>query len=147
MKNVEIVNAVFVVLFLSILSVEDIKYKQVRMIHFVYMCPMALIIAFINFFCGKISVYEIILGIAIVFVIAIVGNVSQGLGAADILTMLIVGIISGGERLFAGIIVSLLLVYVLAIIMMFKRKLNKRTTFPYIPFLNIGMICIVLQGI
>lgn len=146
MKSVEMVSAYVIIAFLSILSVEDIKHKQVRMVHFLYMCPIAILISLINIFFGKVSLFEIGLGMVISGVIALVGKVSKGLGIADVIAMFVVGIVCGGERLFEGIVISLLFVYGLAIIMMFRKKLNRRTTFPYIPFLNIGMLCTVLQG-
>lgn len=142
----EIVSICFIIVALSVLSFEDVRHKKVRMLHFLYMCPIAIITALLSILYEKISIYEIGLGLGMVGAIAIVAKVSKGLGMADVITMLMVGIVCGGERLFLGITISLLLVYGLAIIMMFRRKLNKHTTFPYIPFLNIGMLCVILQG-
>ena len=140
----EKIELLVMVIFLAILSIEDIRYKEVKRLHFVYMLPVSITISVYNINNGNTSIYELVTGVAIVIVIAGVGKFSRGIGGGDSMTLFLLSIMCGIEKLLIGIGISLVIVYMVAIVMLIKKQLNKKTTLPYIPFLSIGMIYSIL---
>lgn len=131
---------IVIVVCLIILSVEDIKSRKVRVMHFVYMVPLSFICCGLNYMLGAIDVFDIVIGLVVTGVVALFGFVSKGLGMADIGLIFLLGLTFGGERLMIGMLISFGLIYGAAIVMLLKKGIKRTTTFPYIPFLSIGMI-------
>ena len=140
----EMISSILVGIFLGILSLEDIRYQKLRRVHFAYMIPISVILGCYNLWFKKVDSLEVMAALLVVLVIAIVGKVSRGIGGGDIAVLFMLSFMCGIKKLLVGIGVSLGIVYIAAIVMLCRKKLNKKSTFPYIPFLSIGMICAML---
>ncbi len=143
-KNVEKVSEVLILIIMLLLSIEDIKHMKIKVSH---LCCSVLAMLLIDLImCGYegINVYELAGGILISGLIGFLGMVSKGIGGADIVVIFFLGIVFKTEMLLMGIILSLLLIYIAAIFTAFKKGLNRKTRFPYIPYLTLGMILTML---
>lgn len=125
---------------LIILSIEDVQSRNIRVLHFLYMIPVSIVCCALNYMLGIIAIYDIVTGLVAAGVVALFAVASKGIGMADVVLIFLLGLVFGGERLMIGMLMSFGLIYGVAIVTLVKKGLKRTTTFPYIPFLSVGMI-------
>lgn len=138
-------SVVIIGMFLLLMSVEDVKSRQIKVRHFTLLLPIALGCCVLNYRIGLIDKTDILVSLVVVGVVGLFSLLSKGMGRADVLLLFILGMVFGGEILVFGMLISFGLIYCAAMMLLVRKKLKRTTTFPYIPFLSVGMLLAVTK--
>lgn len=130
--------------YLLMLSIEDIKYKKIKINHLVMGIPVIIVNVVLGIKTDKLDYMELLMGLVLALVICVLGALVKGLGQADVVLIFMLALVLGIRRLLVCMMISWGLVYVVAGVMLCKRKLRRKTTFPYIPFLSVGAVIAIL---
>ena len=138
----------FTILFLIILSAEDLKSRRVRLLP-------ALIFAggmfLIHLILADLPLEEYLWGIlpgAALFAISLITH--SAIGSGDALAVISCAAALGGSVEFAALLLSLLLAAFLSLFLLILRKVSRKDTLPFLPFLLAGHLLLfllqILQG-
>lgn len=127
---------------LLILSWDDIKSKTITIIKLGMFIPILVMQVFIGFTCSWIQIVGgILLGIGIIFL----SYITQGkIGLADGVCITFLGAILGFIKVFMLVIVALFLVAGISIFLLALKKAKLKTELPFLPFLFLGYIGVLL---
>ena len=87
---------------------------------------------------------------AIVVVILLVLRLMSGggIGFGDLKLMLLMGLMQGSANTFQSVFAGLLIIFVVALVMLFSKKINRKDPIPFAPYLLLGVIVsIALTGV
>ena len=128
-------------LYLIFLSVQDYRSKRI---------PLVLLISgiiFVPLFMlteDKADIYRHVLGIipGVAFVFLSLASRGQ-VGMADAVILVIMGACVSIGQIVGVIAVSLLAIAIFSMLMLLMRKLNRKSTLPFVPFLLLGYLMII----
>lgn len=137
-------SIVTVVVFLTVGSIQDIRKKKISIWILLLLIP-AFVLQLLS---GVIvSLKQRVIGIlvgAIFFLISKVTREQIGKGDAYVITAL--GFILGGFGVFEMLCYSFILTMVAAMILLFIFHTQRKKTIPFLPFLLLGYICMLVFG-
>lgn len=104
-----------------------------------------------NFSCqlyaGEVDVWVVAAGIAVGSVFLLVSRVTeQGMGYGDSITILILGAFLGLWRLLEVLCVSFLAVGICSVVLLSVKRMSRKCTIPFLPFLTGGYMVVVIGG-
>lgn len=106
-----------------------------------------LILGIINLFISDKSLTSHIIGFfAISVPFLIVALITNGLGGGDVKLMAAAGLYLGLQNILLSVIVGSIIGCIYALILLSRKKANKKTEMPFGPFLSIGIIIALLYG-
>lgn len=123
-------------------SIFDIKYRALPSWFLIIGGVLAVIGAIA---LKPVSLWEMAGGLLLGILLLVVSLLTKGaLGRGDGIFIGIIGINLGFSIVFSVFMGALLLAAVLAILLIIVKKANKKTAFPFLPFLSIsyGIICV-----
>lgn len=125
-------------LFLAICSIQDIKEKRVSVKVFVLSGILFLIMSLLF---DKISIeqrmYNMLPGM-IAFLLAFLTK--EQIGYGDALCLIVLGNIMCSDVLWGAVLGGLMLLSMCSILLLAGKKVNRKTTLPFLPFLSAGVL-------
>lgn len=142
MNRVDLFVRILLIIMLFLSSIKDIKTKSVSMRMVI---PCLLIVLFCLPFRNDITIISGLLGSFVGFIMIGIGKVSNWqVGMGDGIVLVVTGIGLGiWENAFL-LLYALLLISVFCVFLLFIKKISKKNTLPFIPFLFIGYIVVTL---
>lgn len=113
--------------------IEDIKYKSINILVIaLFYSAVALKIMF----SSKVELTDVVIGIVVGIGMVLVSIISkQSVGLADSIIILGLGVSYGGVRAVCILTSALCAVLLVAVVLLLFKKVNKKTTIPFIPFI------------
>lgn len=133
----KLVRGTGIVLFLIIGSVQDIKEKKISVKLLVFFACLFLLLSFAVEEVSWERRMENMLPGAAAFVLAFLSGEQIGYGDAACLAVL--GSAVSGAVLWGAVAGGLVLFSLCSVVLLVKKKAERRTTLPFIPFLAAGM--------
>ena len=141
------VSNVILLLMLAVMSVEDIRNKSISLkmvccfgISSIVFCLMNLV----WFNLKSDSIKDLAVGMIFVAFVALLAFLSKGLGMGDIAVIFIMTVVKGGKFVITVFLLSLILVMAVSIIMIFAKKADRKTRLPFIPYLGICSLGVII---
>lgn len=139
--DIQLVQNVVNLLIMSILSVEDIKRKEIRAFIVIPFIFIGALLAFIEY---KLSDIFIIFGFFIVMIIFFF-IADKGIGFGDVLTILGLSLWAGIKTMMVIFVFSMGLLWIVSVVWLIMSKvLNKKKAkdikIAFIPFLFLGLV-------
>lgn len=141
------VSNVILLLMLAVMSVEDIKNKSISLkmvccfgISSIVFCLMNLV----WFNLKSDSIKDLAVGMIFVAFVALLAFLSKGLGMGDIAVIFIMTVVKGGKFVITVFLLSLILVMAVSIIMILAKKADRKTRLPFIPYLGICSLGVII---
>lgn len=127
---------------LGLYAVEDIRRKKISVR---YLCFFAAAGIAINIFQKAVSVQDMLLGAAVGLAVIVVSLLTRGsIGLGDGFLLMTAGIFLGGSRGLELLFISLLYAALVSLGMMVFRKWKRKREIPFVPFLFLGYLTILL---
>ena len=129
---------------LLILSIWDIRRREIP----VYLIVGSMILSAVYLILGKETDYLLAAGGTVVgIVFLIISKVTEeGVGYGDSLSILVVGSYLGFWNILFVLSVSFFLLLCILIPFLWIKKMSKKCTLPFLPFLMGGYLCFLLVG-
>lgn len=139
MLSVEILRLCVVCIYLSLMSYQDIKYKEIYLRDAINLN----ILMFILYLLKPYSLISLFTGVLIVLFMFIISKISkQTLGCGD-LYILISLVFSKGENIINILLFSFLIIMIYSLILIiYKKNINREVA--YIPFIFMGYLIQVM---
>ncbi|MFR1766404.1 MAG: prepilin peptidase [Lachnospira sp.] len=141
------VSNVILLLMLAVMSVEDIRNKSISLkmvccfgISSIVFCLMNLV----WFNLKSDSIKDLAVGMIFVAFVALLAFLSKGLGMGDIAVIFIMTVVKGGKFVITVFLLSLILVMAVSIIMILAKKADRKTRLPFIPYLGICSLGVII---
>ncbi len=141
------VSNVILLLMLAVMSVEDIRNKSISLkmvccfgISSIVFCLMNLV----WFNLKSDSIKDLAVGMIFVAFVALLAFLSKGLGMGDIAVIFIMTVVKGGKFVITVFLLSLILVMAVSIIMILAKKVDRKTRLPFIPYLGICSLGVII---
>ncbi|MCR4605221.1 MAG: hypothetical protein K5639_04395 [Eubacterium sp.] len=143
--SVFIINTVCImtVIYLVVMSISDIKNKQINLIPGVVLLALICLV----FIIFGVEVLNLLPGVAVGVFLFVVSKVSRGgVGEADAFIYLITGITLGLYRNIEVLLISLLLSAIISAVLLLIKKVGRKYKIPFIPFTCAGYIVVIIAG-
>lgn len=113
--------------------IEDIKYKSINIL-VIALFYSAVVLKIM--FSSKVELTDVVIGIVVGIGMVLVSIISkQSVGLADSIIILGLGVSYGGVRAVCILTSALCAVLLVAVVLLLFKKVNKKTTIPFIPFI------------
>ena len=134
----EIAKTAGIFIFLILCSLQDIKEKRISVKMLVLSGALFLILSllFDRMPCER-RIAGMLPGMS-AFVLAFLTGEQIGYGDAACLAVL--GTVVSFDILFGAMTVGLLILSIYSLVLLIRRKADRRTTLPFVPFLTVGML-------
>ena len=130
--------------YLSILTVEDIKKKKIRML--LLLLGVGVVIGGLFLNEGP-TIIERVVGGGIGVVFLLITRVTKGgIGLADDILVLYLGVLYGYLPCLTILLIASIVCSLCCMLMVGFRLITKKARIPYIPFLLIGYLCYFIMG-
>jgi leader peptidase (prepilin peptidase)/N-methyltransferase len=130
--------------FLLLISIYDIKYKQVPMDVVMLTVLLGVVLLYFN---PNVTLIESLVGVGIGGVLVLVSYFTKGaIGMGDAFVIGTIGILLGYKIALAVLLYTLVLCGLIGIFLMTFKKANRKTKIPMVPFMFIALLGIVLMG-
>lgn len=129
--------------YLFILSVYDWKQKQVPIVLLYIGVGMVTLMSVIELVNGT-FMWNRFLGVLPGIFLIVVACVTRKAGMADGIVLAIAGIILGHRQIWLLFCLSLMLIFISAVLLLLLRKIHMKTRLPYLPFLLIAFLLLQL---
>lgn len=137
-----LLNVILIVILL-LLSIEDIKYKSIRLWELIVcICISVVYSCFSNLYGLK----YIIISIAFFGVLLWVNMAAKYFGAADIFVIFMLNCVKGAFFSFVVFGMSITLAAVVNIFLCIRRKVQLKSTIPFIPYISICAVGVMICG-
>jgi len=116
---------------LAFAVLDDLKYKQIRII------PVILIGAFgLAMRCAlNLDIVGGILGAVVGILLIAIGKITrQAIGYGDGVVFISIGVLIGFKQVAIVLFISLFLAFIYSVILLVLRKAKRKTVFPFVPF-------------
>jgi leader peptidase (prepilin peptidase)/N-methyltransferase len=132
----------FTILFLFFLSIEDLKSRRVRLLPaLIFADGMFLAHLILKDLPLKELLWGILLGAGL-FAVSLITH--SAIGGGDALAVLSCASALGGSAEFAALLLSLLLSALFSIFLLLRRKISRKDSLPFLPFLLAGHLILTL---
>lgn len=141
---IDIIFKVILIIWLFVCSIQDIIKQEISLgillVGFVLLFTISLI-------QGKLLIWDRIWGLALGMLLILLNKVTRGqIGIGDGLVLSITGVSLGFYINSLLIAYGLLCAAIFSIIYMFIKKVSKKNTIPFIPFIFIVLLGVLLDG-
>lgn len=141
-KSDMILFCFFTILFLFFLSIEDLKSRRVRLLPaLIFAGGMFLSHIILKDLPLKELLWGSLLGAGLL-VISLITH--SAIGGGDALAVLSCASALGGSAEFAALLLSLLLSALFSIFLLLRRKISRKDSLPFLPFLLAGHLILTL---
>lgn len=137
-KNYDMWQWLLLLLLLIPASIQDIKDKNISVVTILAGLTAAVIIniALAPNYAVRVFIY----GIPGIFLLLCAWITHEAIGYGDGLVMLAIGNIVGLEDCVKILFFSLIMAGVISLVLMIMKKVNRKSTVPFVPFLLIGVM-------
>lgn len=134
------------IFFLVILSVYDIRNKEVPMLWLLlFGCVATVYVVLDGKREGIMMIYSLIPG---AFLLAISLCTRESIGYGDGWTVLALGILLGLWKCFVVVFAGFLFSAIFSLILLVLRRVNGKSRLPFLPFITMGLgVVMVVQGV
>lgn len=133
------------ILMLLIISVQDIIKKQISLILIILLWVLGLINIIID--VKGMTLLSIVLGVVLLgggtLFVSVLTN--EAIGKGDALVIGGISLFVGFEHTLIILFISALIACVISIVLLVLRAVNKRSRIPYVPFIFIGNIIMIIM--
>ena len=130
---------------LSLYAVEDIRKKRIS-VRYLWIFGVAGIA--INLFQRSISVPDMLLGAAVGAALVAVSLLTRGsIGLGDGFLLMTAGVFMGGSSVLELLFISLLYAALVSLGMLAFRRWKRKRELPFVPFLLLGYLTMMLTGV
>ena len=146
LRNPWLVNIV-VMLVLIWFSMEDIRLRSIGFKGIMIVITAGIIyrVLYILLF-REVEIYSIITGILIIAGTGIYSVKTGNIGMGDVTVILFIGVVKGLEFALVSTMMALTGVSLSGIICVIRKKITGKTSLPFIPFLGISTLGVMLCG-
>lgn len=131
---------IFLIIFLAVCTVFDIRNKEI---------PLALILAGLSLAAG-VNIWQVFTGaeslgsvgaslLCGLFFLLLGFVTKEKVGYGDGIILVIAGLLMDSYRCFVGLCISLILSSVFAIVLLVMQRADRNSALPFVPFIAIGM--------
>lgn len=130
-----------VILFLS--SIKDIKSRQISMTLMI----LGMVVLFMCIpFRGDLSMIDGLLGTAVGFIMIGIGKLTRWkIGMGDGIVLILTGMGVGFWENIVTLLYSLFIIFIFTVILLLMKKITSKTTLPFVPFLFLGYLGMILS--
>lgn len=144
MIYIDIMFKIILFLWLLVCSIQDIMKQEISLIIILIGFVFLFIISIIQ---GKLLIWDRIGGLALGVMLLLLNKVTRGqIGIGDGLVLCITGISLGFYINSILLIYGLLCAAIFSIIYMFVKKVSRKKTIPFIPFIFLVFLGVLLDG-
>lgn len=131
-------------LFLIITAFRDIQIKSIS----TYALWIGGVLsAGYQIFVGKMDFWLVLGGILTGVVFLFVSKITkEGMGYGDSILILILGIYLGFHQLIIVLSMAFFLLLCVSVPVLWSRKMSRKSTLPFLPFLTGGYLCLLMMG-
>ena len=138
------IDKVICLLFLIIVAVRDIQIKRISLCALITGGILSLIY---QVFLGKMDLLLILGGVLTGGVFLLISKVTrEGVGYGDSFLILILGIYLGFYQLLMVLSMAFFLLLCVSVPVLWLKKMSRKYTLPFLPFLTGGYLCFILTG-
>lgn len=138
MLKVDIINSVLLIIWLIICSWQDLKKKSIS----VYFIIGGFVLLFMgSLYLSQVSLISRIAGGGIGIVLLLLNPLTKGqIGLGDGYIIGVIGICLGFTSNVSILLVALFLSAVISIILLIFKKVDRKQTIPFVPFILLGYL-------
>ncbi len=141
-------ESVIILAGLIVMSVIDIKRKSIHIGMLATMGVIAAGIRVVQSVCGtaKLNIYELLVIIGLTLVMSLICAITHMLGVADAVVIGILALAIGIRKAVSVFIGAMMVVCVVIGILLMLKKLRRKDTVPFIPFILLSYMGVILCG-
>lgn len=135
------IQVVLVLVLLVIASIEDIRKREISGTVLLGLAGVSLVCSVLSVYRGHSTFSDVAMSLlpgAVVILLAWITR--EGIGYGDGLLLIAMGPVIGLRGIVMGLVIAFFAGGVLSIILMIFKKVGKRYSFPFVPFMTIGMV-------
>jgi len=138
------IDKVICLLFLMIAAFRDIQTRRIS----AYALSFGAVLSIVyQIFLGKMDVWLVTGGVITGALFLILSKITQeGMGYGDSILILILGIYLGFHQLIFVLSSAFFLLLCVSIPALWSRKMSRKYTLPFLPFLMGGYVCFLIMG-
>lgn len=141
MKSMETVINIWILLFLFVCGIQDVRKKQINVCTLVIGGCVTGIFLAVGLIVKCVDLWSSLGGILVgIFVLILAFATKEKIGIGDGIVMCICGALIGGMKSLTCVFYGLLLAAVFSMVMLVFRKVKLRSSLPFIPFLLAGIV-------
>lgn len=141
MEYIDILFKTILFIWLLLCSLQDIKRKEISLLLIAIGFALLFTISIIQ---GQLRIWERVIGFSLGLLLIILHKVTRGqIGVGDGLILCVTGISLGFYMNSILLINSLFLSAIFSIIYIIIKKVNRKTTIPFIPFVFIATLGVI----
>lgn len=138
--NIVAANIIMVIV-LAFLSYEDCRYKSISAVRLVIIMVLAVVYRCFN---PGVDIYNICAGISILAGMFIYCRITGNIGAADIVVIAFLGIMRGTMFAIASMMAAFIILLLAALLRVVVKHMNVKREVPFIPYLGVGVLGVML---
>ena len=136
-----IVENFIMIILLLMLSAEDIKYKSISVIKLAA-ARVAAIIYKVVF--GETDINSIFIGIIFLTFMLVISVATKCIGIGDVAVLVIIAVVKGSIFAINTFLIAILFSFVVSAVLLILRKVTRKYSMPFIPFLGVGMLGVMI---
>lgn len=126
------------IIFLALCSIQDIREKKLSL---KLLIVSGILFFAMSFIFEKMSARERVCNMLPgIFALVIAFMTREQIGYGDAACLIIMGNIVSGERLLGAVMGGMILFSIVGAVLMIRKKADRKTTMPFLPFLTAGML-------
>lgn len=94
---------------------------------------------------AKFSLAGFVFGAGVLLISALI--IRGGVGMGDVKLFAVIGMLYGFNGVFTILFMTLLLLFLICVLLLILKKVNRKSTFPMAPFVTVGFVISVAMGI
>ncbi|MBE5842512.1 MAG: prepilin peptidase [Butyrivibrio sp.] len=135
------IQVVLVLVLLVIASIEDVRKREISGALLLGLAVVSLVCSVFSIYRGQNTGFDAVMSLLPgAFVMLLAWITREGIGYGDGLLLLAMGPVIGFGGLVMGLVIAFFASGVLSIILMIFKKVGKRYSFPFVPFMTVGMV-------
>ncbi len=135
------IQVVLVLALLVIAAVEDVRKREISGALLLGLAAVSLVYSAFSIYRGQNTGLDVAMSLLPgAFVMLLAWITREGIGYGDGLLLLAMGPVIGFGGLVMGLVIAFFASGVLSIILMIFKKVGKRYSFPFVPFMTVGMV-------
>lgn len=126
------------IIFLALCSIQDIREKKLSL---KLLIVSGILFFVMSFMFERMSARERVCNMLPgIFALVIAFLTREQIGYGDAACLIIMGNIVSGERLLGAVMGGIILFSIVGAVLMIRKKADRKTTMPFLPFLTAGML-------
>lgn len=126
------------IIFLALCSIQDIREKKLSL---KLLIVSGILFFVMSFMFERMSTRERVCNMLPgIFALVIAFLTREQIGYGDAACLIIMGNIVSGKRLLGAVMGGMILFSIVGAVLMIRKKADRKTTMPFLPFLTAGML-------